>query len=103
MAQQERPQLLTRLQPRLDSVLTRSAQIAHRLVRLVRHPDGLELARARQLGQSSAVATIVLDAIARAPRDQRRGHDFAVVAVPTQLPIQAIARGPGLVDDADLP
>jgi hypothetical protein len=49
MAQQECLKLLARLQPHAHCILARSPQVAHRLVRIVRDPDGLGLAGARQL------------------------------------------------------
>ena len=68
LAQQERFELLTHLQAHVDRVLACPPAIAHRFVGLVGHPDGLELAGARQLGQPGAIAPISLDSFACSQR-----------------------------------
>ena len=58
----------------------------------------LELAGAREFGQSNAVAPIVLDPLSGAPWDQRRRDDLTQVTPTTQLTVQAIPCGASLVD-----
>ena len=80
VAQEEAAQLVTRPGAGGDSVLACPGQLANRLVRRVRNPDGLELACARQLRQAQAVASIRLDAVPGASRNQRRRNDLACIA-----------------------
>jgi hypothetical protein len=102
VAQQERSKLMARLGTRGDRVIARSRQIPDRLVRRVGHPDRSQIARARTLGQLQAVAPVGLDALARAPRNQRWGDHLTPITPGGQRSLQAIAGGARLVDHVHL-
>ena len=66
-----------------------SDQVAHRLVRRVRHPNRGELARAVQLRQAQRITPVGLHPVARLARDQGRRHHHAGVAEALELPLQS--------------
>ena len=78
-------------------------QVAHRLVRRVRHPNRGELAGPVQLRQAQRITPVGLHPVARLARDQGRRHHHAGVAEPLELPLQAVAARAGLVAEAQLP
>jgi hypothetical protein len=80
----------------------RPHQVAHRLVRRVRHPDRRKLARTVQLRQADRVPPVGLDPVPGPARDQRRCDDRACVASLDQLPVHAITAWAGLVAEAQL-
>ena len=78
-------------------------QVAHRLVRRIRHPHRRELAGPVQLRQAQRITPVGLHPVARLARDQGRRHHHAGMAEALELPLQAVAAGAGLVAEAQLP
>ena len=78
-------------------VFPAALQVAHRLLRFVRHPDGRQLAVLEKPGQRQRIAPVGLDAVARPTRDQRGRHHRAGVPQGCELTVDAVAAGPGLV------
>ena len=99
LAQQERFQPPLAPLEVLHGGLAASAQVSQGLVLNPRHVDGAQVAAAHQASQRHRIATIRLHAIARLPRDQRRGDNVAAQALPREVPIQPVATRPGLVDE----
>ena len=65
--------------------LTRTDQIAQRLLLIARHPDRMKLPRQQQPGEQLGVTTIGLHAVPRRPGDlARRRHD-TLNATPSEL------------------
>jgi len=81
--------------------LTCSYQVAQRLVCRVRHPDLRQLAGAKAARKLDGVAAVGLDPVTGLLRDQRRCHDVALHAHLGELPVQRVARRPGLVAGLD--
>jgi hypothetical protein len=76
-------------------------EVAHRLVALVGHPHGRELAGAQQAGQGGRVPAVGLDPVARLPRDERgRDHDAGVAEVGDEA-VETVAGRAGLVAKVD--
>src|SRR4051812_38911509 len=71
MTQQEARQLLTGLAQCAHRRLTRTNKIAHRLVRLIRHPDRRQFTSPVQLSKVDRVSPVGLDSLAWLSRDQR--------------------------------
>ena len=103
MPQQEALQVLARLAEHPHGRGSRPDQVAHRLVRRVRHPNRGELAGPVQLRQAQRITPVGLHPVARLARDQGRRHHHAGVAEALELPLQAVAAGAGLVAEAQLP
>jgi len=95
--------MLTRLAEHPHGRGSRPDQIAHRLVRRVRHPNRGQLARPVQLCQAQRIAPIGLHPVARLAWDQGRRHHHAGVAERHKLALQAVAAWTGLVTEAQLP
>jgi hypothetical protein len=70
--------------------------IAERFVFDRRHVDRREIARAQQPGDLDGVAAVRFHAIARLLWDQRGPHNLTR-PLPGQIPVQPIARRPGLI------
>ena len=102
MPQEKALQVLARLAEHSAGRGPRPDQIAHRLVRGIRHPHRRQLARPVQLGQRGRIATIGLHAIAGPARDQRGRDHAAVLAEPAQQPMHAVAARSGFVTKAEL-
>jgi uncharacterized protein YcbK (DUF882 family) len=100
--QQKRQQLLALAAQVLGGRLARANQIAHRLVKGIRHPHCGQLAGAQQPGQGHRIAPIGLDPLARLLRDQRRRHDRAVVTQLPDLPVQPVTRRARLIAEMQL-
>ena len=66
-------------------------QVAHRLVRRVRHPDGVSSPARCSLAKLSASRRSVFTRSPGLARDQGRRHHHAGVAEPLELPLQAVA------------
>src|SRR5882672_10195801 len=84
---------------------TASSRARHRLRIASCASSGTQMALsspARESSASNAVAPIVLDALSGAPWDQRRRDDLTQVTPTTQLTVQAMPCGAGLVDHAYL-
>jgi hypothetical protein len=76
-------------------------QIPDRFLRLIGHMDGGQLAGAEQPDQLPGIPLVGLDALARAPRGQRRRDHLTRHAEPGDLAIEVVARHAGLVTDLD--
>jgi hypothetical protein len=72
-------------------------QIADRFLRLVGHMDGGQLAGAKEPDELDGIATIGLDSLASSPWRQCRGNHRARDAARGDLPVEVVARYPGLV------
>ena len=72
-------------------------QIAHRLMRRVRHPDRRQLACPMQLGQHHRIAAIRLHTVARLHRNERWCDHDAVMPHLDKLPVQTVAARPSLI------
>jgi hypothetical protein len=77
--------------------LARPRQIAHRLVRSVRHPDCGQFIGAQQPCQAERIAPVCLHSVACSLRNERRRHHQAFEAKPLDLPLQLVAGRPRLV------
>lgn len=66
-------------------------QIAHRLMRCIRNPDGYQLPGAKQAGQSNCIQPVCLYAITGTHRNQRGRNNTAFETERTHLPIKAIS------------
>src|SRR6516165_7458243 len=100
MAQQEAGQLLTRLAQGAHRRLTRTHQVAHRLMRLIRHPDRGQFTGAVQLGKLGRIPPVSLDPLARLPRNQRWGNHNTLVTGRGKLSVDAVAAGAGFLAEA---
>src|SRR5262249_57930108 len=76
-------------------------QIPDRLLCLVGHMDGGQLAGPEQSHELPGVPLVGLDALARAPRGQRRRDHLTGDTKPGDLAIQVIARHARLVANLD--
>jgi hypothetical protein len=97
MAQQKPGQLLADLPQRTHRGLTRTHEIADRLMGLVRDPDRRQFTGAVQLGEVDRIPPIGLDPLTGFARDQRRRDDDAFVIHRRELPLDAIATRSGFV------
>ena len=79
MAQQEAGQLLASLSKCAHRRLTRTDEIADRLMGLIRHPDRCQFTGAMQLGEVDRISPVGLDPLARLARNQRWSDHDAVV------------------------
>jgi hypothetical protein len=103
MAQQKGRQLLTGLAQTPDRRQTGAHKIADRLMSRIWNPDRGQFADPMQLSQVDCVSTIGLDPISRLSRNQRRGHDYAIVPGERQLTLNSVAARAGLVTEQKLP
>ena len=103
MPQQEALQMLARLAEHPHGRGSGTDEVAHRLMRRVRHPHRGELAGPVQLRQAQRVTPVGLHPVARLARDQGRRHHHAGVTKPLELPLQAVAARAGLIAEAQLP
>ena len=69
----------------------RAAEVAHRLMLRVRHPNRGQIAGTQLSRQRQRITAIVLHPIARPLRDQRRCRHQAIVPKLGDLPIQSVA------------
>lgn len=97
VAQQKSLKMLPRLAEHLHRRRSRSDQIAHRLVRGIRHPHRRQLAGTVQFRQHHRVAVVRLHPVVRLYGDERRRNHDAVMPQINELAVQAIAARPGLV------
>jgi hypothetical protein len=81
----------------LDRGIASPHEVPHRLMTLVRHPDGGQLTSPEQLREIDGVAPIGLDPITRLGRGQRRRHHDAVMAEALDQPVETVSRRAGLV------
>jgi hypothetical protein len=79
MTQQETGELLARLTQGANCGQTRSNQIADRLVRLIRNPDGGQFTGSMQFGKIDRIPPVGLDPVTGPTRDQRSSNDNACV------------------------
>jgi hypothetical protein len=70
MAQQETLQVLARLAEHPHGGRSRPDKVAHRLMRLIRHPDGYQFASPMQLRQHRCVPAVGLDPVASSRRNE---------------------------------
>ncbi len=77
-------------------------QISHRFVSRVGDPDRRQLARPVQLRQHDAVSPVGLHPVTGLHRDERGRDNQAIVPEIGQLPVEAIAAGPGFVAEVKL-
>ncbi len=89
--------MLARLARYLHRRRTCPHQIAHRLMRGIRHPDRRQLIGPVELGQHHGIAAIGLHPFTRLHRDQGRRHHDAIVPQLDELTIEAIAAGTRLI------
>jgi hypothetical protein len=97
VAQQEAGQLLTGLSQSAHRRLTRTDEIADRLVDLIGHPDRGQFTGAVQPAEVDRVSSVSLDPLARLARDQRWGNHGTVVSHSSKLPLNALAAWSGLI------
>lgn len=74
-------------------------QIAHRLVRRIRHPDRRQLSGAMQFRRHHRAATVGLHPVTRLHRDQGRCHHDAVVSHLDGLAMETIAAGRRIITE----
>ena len=86
----------------LDHVTARATQVAHSLLGGRRDGDGSELTGPVQPGQSSGVAAVGLDPIARALGDQGGGHHVAAHPHRSEQALEVITGRARLVAGPDL-
>ena len=100
VSQQQRFELLARLEPRAHRILARARQIAHRLVALIRDRDAHQFARARRYAPAASASR--RSVLIRSP-GRRAIFAGAMtsqrIAVRAQLPRQRIPARTCLVDD----
>ena len=79
MAQQERKQLLALAAPIISGRLASADQIAHSLMRRIRHPHSRQLTGSMQSRQRHRIPPVGLDPLTQPLRDQRwRNHQAGV-------------------------
>src|ERR1035441_4130090 len=82
---------------------TGADQIAHRLVRRIRHPDRGQQAAAVQDRQTVGIALVILLPLATFARDHRgRGH-HAILTQPGEGAVNTVAAGTGFVAELQWP
>jgi hypothetical protein len=74
-----------------------ACEVAHRFVRLVRHPDAGQFARSVQDRELSGVAPIRLDPLARFARYHRRGSHRTSMTEVGQMAVDNVAATTGFV------
>jgi len=97
LAQQEAGQLLTGLAQRAHRRLTRTDQIADRLVGRIRHPDRGQFSSAVHLGKVDRIPPVSLDPLARLSRDQRWSNHGTVVPHSSELALDSVAARSSLI------
>jgi hypothetical protein len=100
--QQERGDGLALAAQVLDGRLTRPHQVAHRLMRLVRHPNRRQFPGPQQAGQRHRIAPVGFYPVAGPARDQRGRHHRTGMAEADDLPVQAVAGRAGFIADMQL-
>ncbi len=101
-AEQKLPEPVTDAKLVLLRRFSRPYQIANRLVRRVRYPDGREIAGTIAARQFQRVAPVRLDPVSSSYRHQRRRHHVAVHTQPHQPPVQDVSGRTRLVADAQV-
>jgi hypothetical protein len=101
--QQQRGDRLALAAQVLDGRLAAPHQVAHRLVRLVRHPDRGQLPGPQQARQRHRIAPVRLHPVARLARDERGRHHRAGVAERHDLAVEPVPGRAGLVADMQPP
>ena len=97
VAQQEAGQLLAGLAQGAHRRLTRTDEIADRLMGLIRNPDRGQFTGAMQLGKVDRIPPVGLDPLAWLARDQRWSDHGTFVPRGGELSLDAIAAWSGLV------
>ena len=77
--------------------LTRTDQIADRLMGLIRHPDWCQFTGAVQLGKVDRVSPVSFDPLARLPWNQRWSDHRTIVPHAGKLTLNAVAAWSGLI------
>ena len=97
MPEHEALQMLARLARDTHGRCPRPNQISHRLMSLVRHPNRCQFARPMEFRQHERIAAVGLHPLASLHRDERGGHDHAVMPEFGEMPVEAIAARTGLI------
>jgi len=84
-----------------EGVLAGAGEVADGLIVDSGNVDGGEVAGAQEPCELNGVATVGFDAVAGFLRDQGRGHDDALEALPAKVAVQDVAAGAGLVGEQE--
>ena len=103
MAEQERVEPLLHPLAVIEQVAAGADQVPDRLLRRGRDPDRGQHPGAQREGQADCVATVGLDPVRGALRDQRRRDHLARHPHRGNEPVQLVTRRPGLVADRQHP
>lgn len=102
MTQKESRDELTLVALILRGTFPGTDQIAHRLVRLVGDPDRGQFSSTQKACKTQGIKSISLDPLSGSDRDQGRSDHAAFAAGRAYLPVEAVARRPGLVAGRDV-
>src|SRR3954451_608884 len=103
VTQQKRTQLLAGCSHRAHCRQAGADQVAHRLVRRIRHPNRGQQPPSVQHGQAGSVALVILLPLARFARDHRRCDHHAIFAHPGEGAVHTVAAGTGFIAELDRP
>jgi hypothetical protein len=81
-----------------DRVISRTHQVAQRLIGFTGHVDGLQLARSRHAGDLLPITPVGLDALAASLRNQRGRDHPALVSAGANEPLDPESARTGLID-----
>ena len=103
VTQQKCTQLLAGRPHRTHRRQTGADQVAHRLVRRIRHPNRSQQSASVQHRQAGSVALVILLPLTAFTRDHRGRHHHAIFTGPGEGAMNAVAAGTGFIAELDRP
>jgi hypothetical protein len=101
VSQQKSLKMLPSLFDGVISHLTRSYEIAYRLMCFIRYPHRSQFAGSMQPCQANGIAAVGLDPVAWAFRNERWSDNLAVMAEPNDLAIEPVSGRTSLVAEVE--